>query len=93
MSQLDSEEIEILEAFEKGELKRAANAMQEIELHKAVADATFKKNVRINVRLSARDMRSLQVRALQEGIPCQTLVSSILHKFADGQLFEKSANK
>jgi len=93
MIPLDSEETEILEAFEKGELKRAVNATQEIERHKAMADATFKKDVRINVRLSSRDLRSLQVRALQEGIPYQALVSSILHKFIDGQLVEKVANK
>lgn len=93
MSKLDSEEQEILEAFEKGELKRAKNAAQELEQHKAVADATFKKDARINIRLSSRDLRSLQARALKEGIPYQTLISSILHKFVDGQLVDKSANK
>ena len=93
MNKLDSEEKEILEAFEKGELKRAKNATQEIERHKAVAEATFKKDARINIRLSSRDLRSLQARALREGIPYQTLVSSVLHKFVDGQLVDKSANK
>ena len=93
MSKLDSEEKEILEAFEKGELKRAKNAAQEIEQHKVVAEATFKKDARINIRISSRDLRSLQARALKEGIPYQTLVSSILHKFVDGQLVDKSANK
>lgn len=93
MSKLDSEEQEILEAFEKGELKRAKNATQEMGQHKAVAEAAFKKDARINIRLSSRDLRSLQVRALQEGIPYQTLVSSILHKYVDGQLVDKSANK
>ncbi|WP_177420521.1 antitoxin [endosymbiont of Lamellibrachia barhami] len=93
MSKLDSEEKEILEAFEKGELKRAKNFTQEIKQHKAVAEATFKKDARINIRLSSRDLRSLQVRALKEGIPYQTLVSSVLHKFVDGQLVDKSANE
>jgi len=93
MSKLDSEEQEILEAFGKGELKRAKNAAHEMEQHKAVAEATFKKDARINIRLSSRDLRSLQVRALQEGIPYQTLVSSILHKYVDGQLVDKSANE
>ena len=93
MSKLDSEEQEILEAFEKGELKRAKNAAQEMEQHKAVAEATFKKDARINIRLSSRDLRSLQARALQEGIPYQTLVSSILHKYVHGQLVDKTANK
>ena len=93
MSKLDSEEQEIVEAFEKGELKRAKNATQEMKQHKAVAEATFKKDACINIRLSSRDLRSLQVRALQEGIPYQTLVSSILHKYVDGQLVDKSANE
>jgi len=93
MNNLDSEEKEILEAFETGKLKRSKNVTQEIEQHKAVAEATFKKDARINIRLSSRDLRSLQTRALSEGMPYQTLVSSVLHKFVDGQLIDKSANK
>jgi len=93
MNKLDSEEKEILEAFEKGTLKQSKNVVQEIEQHKAIAEATFKKDARINIRLSARDLRSLQSRALKEGMPYQTLVSSVLHKFVDGQLVDKAANK
>lgn len=93
MSKLDTEEQEILEAFESGELKRVQNAEQQIVRHRQAAEATFKKDARINIRLSSRDLRALQVRAMQEGIPYQTLVSSVLHKYADGQLVEKSAIK
>jgi len=93
MNKLNSEEKEILEVFEKGELKRSKNVIREIEQHKAVAEATFKKDARINIRLSSRDLRSLQTRALREGMPYQTLVSSVLHKFVDGQLVDKAANK
>ncbi len=91
MNKLDSEEIEILDAFEKGKLTSVANA-QEIEIQKAIADARFKKDVRINVHMSARESRSLKVKALQEGVSYHALVSSILHKFADGQLVYKSVN-
>jgi len=91
MNKFDSEEKEILKAFEKGELKRSKNVEKEIELHKVVAYATFKKDTRINIRLSSRDLRSLQARALREGIPYQTLVSSILHKLVDAQLVDKAA--
>jgi len=63
-----------------------------IEQHQAIANASFKKDARINIRLSSRDLRSLQARALKEGIPYQTLVSSVLHKFVDGQLIEKNSN-
>lgn len=93
MSKLDKEEKEILEAFESGKMKSVKNAKEEIKHHKAVAEATFKKDARINIRLSSRDLRSLQARALKEGIPYQTLVSSVLHKFVDGQLIEKMANE
>ena len=93
MNKLDSEEKEILEAFEKGKLKRTKNVAQEIKQHQAIAEATFKKDARINIRLSSRDLRSLQTRALKEGMPYQTLVSSVLHKFVDGQLVDKAANE
>jgi predicted DNA binding CopG/RHH family protein len=93
MNKLNSEEKEILTAFEKGELKRSKNVIQEIKQHRAAAEATFKKDARINIRLSSRDLRLLQTRALREGMPYQTLVSSVLHKFVDGQLVDKAANE
>ncbi len=93
MARLDAEEKEILEAFESGELKRSRNAKKEIEQHKAIAEATFKKDARINIRLSSKDLRALQVLALKEGLPYQTLVSSVLHKYVAGQLIDKAANK
>ncbi|MDR4494969.1 MAG: hypothetical protein R3B74_11180 [Nitrospirales bacterium] len=93
MSKLKSEEKEILEAFESGRLKRIEKVEKEIDKHRLVAEETFKKDARINIRLSSRDLRAIQARALKEGIPYQTLVSSVLHKFVDGQLVEKAANK
>ena len=93
MSKLTSEEKEILEAFEAGRLKPVKDADKEIKEHRVVAEETFKKDARINIRLSSRDLRALQARALKEGIPYQTLVSSVLHKFVDGQLVDKAANK
>jgi predicted DNA binding CopG/RHH family protein len=93
MSNLDSEEQEILDAFESGRLKQSRDVAQELINHKASAESTFRKDARINIRLSSKDLRALQTRALQEGIPYQTLVSSILHKFVDGQLVEKSVNQ
>jgi len=92
MIKLDAEEKEILEAFDAGKLKKSKAVKKQIEQHKAIAEATFKKDARINIRLSSRDLRSLQARALKEGMPYQTLVSSVLHKYIDGQLIDKSAN-
>ena len=93
MIKLNSEEKEILEAFDAGKLKKSKGVKKQIEEHKAVAEATFKKDARINIRLSSRDLRSLQARALKEGMPYQTLVSSVLHKYIDGQLIDKSVIK
>jgi len=90
MSKLDREEREILEAFEKGQLKRSKKVTSLLNQHKSAAEATFKKDARINIRLSSRDLRAIQSRALKEGIPYQTLVSSVLHKYVDGRLVEKN---
>ena len=89
MVRLDSEEHEILEAFESGVLSRTEHAERDIERHREIADATFRQDARINIHLSSRDLRALQVRALTEGIPFEMLVASVLHKFVDGQLVEK----
>ena len=89
MSKLDQEEKEILEAFERGELKSVPNKKAELKRHREYAAATFRKDKRITIRISERDLRALQKRALTEGIPYQTLVSTILHKYVEGCFVEK----
>jgi predicted DNA binding CopG/RHH family protein len=93
MNSLDQEEKEILEAFEADAVKQVGNVERELENHKAIAEATFKKDARINIRLSSRDLRAIQAQALAEGMPYQTLISSILHKFAEGRLIDSVANR
>ena len=88
MSKLSSEEREILEALEKGKLKRSKKAANTKKRHQEYAEAMFKKDARINIRLSSKDLRGLQKRALAEGIPYQTLIASILHKYVEGRLSE-----
>jgi predicted DNA binding CopG/RHH family protein len=88
MSKLDDEESEILKAFEAGKTAPVPNVKALLTRHVAYAEATFRKDARINIRLSSKDLRGLQRRALSEGIPYQTLVSSILHKFVEGRLSE-----
>ena len=90
MSKLSSEEREILEAFEKGKLKRSKEASSTQKRHQEYAEAMFKKDARINIRLSSKDLRGLQKRALAEGIPYQTLIASILHKYVEGRLKESN---
>ncbi len=90
MSKLDQEEQEILEAFEAGEVKRVNNAAEIQKRHQEYAEAMFRKDARINIRISSKDLRNLQKKALAEGIPYQTLVASILHKYVEGRLHETS---
>jgi predicted DNA binding CopG/RHH family protein len=89
MTKLSQEEKEILEAFEAGKLKRTKGSRKLLERHQEYAEATFRKDARINIRLSSKDLRGLQKRALEEGIPYQTLIASILHKYVEGRLRER----
>jgi predicted DNA binding CopG/RHH family protein len=89
---LSQEEQQILEDFEVGEFKSIITPQRRKMLQAAAAE-TFKKDKRINIRISSRDLASLQRRALEEGIPYQTLVSSVLHKYVSGGLHDVMANK
>jgi predicted DNA binding CopG/RHH family protein len=89
---LDKEEQEILDAYESGELKSVMTKSRKKYIEQT-AESTFKKDKRINIRLSSRDLSAIQRRALEEGMPYQTLVSSILHKFISGSLYDVTANK
>ena len=85
---LDKQEQAILESLERGEWKSVKNLKQEIKKARAHAVATAKKDARMNLRLSRRDMIALKSRALEEGIPYQTLVAGIIHKYVEGRLKE-----
>jgi predicted DNA binding CopG/RHH family protein len=91
MSKLNQEERDILNAFEAGELKRSKGADKTKKEHQKYAEAMFRKDARINIRLSSNDLRRLQKKALAEGIPYQTLVASILHKYVEGRLHESNS--
>ena len=88
MAELDQEEREVLEAYDSGRTRRSKGAAGTQKRHQEYAAAMFRKDARINIRLSSKDLRGLQKRALSEGIPYQTLVASILHKYVEGRLRE-----
>ena len=88
---LDKYEEEVLAAFESGALLPIATKA-ELEQVRESARATATKDQRINIRLSAGDLRDIQVKAMQEGMPYQTLIASVLHKYVTGRLAEKSTN-
>lgn len=80
---LDAEEKEILDSFNCGEW---VSKGENLDKYKEVAKSTFAKTHRINFRVSEKDFRSIQVKARKEGVPYQTLVSSVIHKYLSGQL-------
>jgi len=89
---LNKEEKELLDAFEADEFKSDLNEKRRTQLVK-LAETTSKKDKRINIRISSRDLEALQRRALEEGLPYQSLVSSVLHKYVSGGLKDVSAKK
>lgn len=85
---IDHDETELLEAFEQGQLKSAA-AKSELAKFKAAARATALKDRRVNIRLSPGDPSDIQIKALEEGMPYQTLIASVLHQYVTGSLTER----
>jgi predicted DNA binding CopG/RHH family protein len=85
---IDLEDSELLEAFEQGELK-SVSSKDELSKFKAAARATAIKDRRVNIRLSSGDLSDIQTKALEEGIPYQTLIASVLHKYVSGRLTER----
>jgi predicted DNA binding CopG/RHH family protein len=85
MPKLPPDEAQILTDFDSGRLRSVATPPA-LERLRAAARATQNKNRRINLRIPAQDLQNLQARALAEGIPYQTLIASIIHKYVTGQL-------
>ena len=85
------EELELLESIEKGEWKSIENLEEEKERYQEYAANTLRKDKRVNIRMSERDLKELQKKALEEGIPYQTLISSLLHKYINGRLIDVNA--
>ena len=89
MAKLNTEEKEILKSVEADEWHSVRGKKKEIERYQSYARETFRKDRRVNIRLAGRDIEAIQKRALMEGIPYQTLIASILHKYATGRLVDK----
>ena len=91
MKRLDRYEHDILGAYEKGALVSARPTKAQFGTFREAARATFIKNRRVNIRLSAADLLDIQARAYAEGVPYQTLIASVLHKYVSGRLQEKTS--
>ncbi len=91
--QLDDEEKEILKSYDAGEWESIPKLQESIQNYSEYAAATFKKDKRINIRISSKDLEAIQKRALEEGLPYQTLIASVLHKYVNGRLIDRSLLK
>lgn len=89
MGKLSTEEKDILEAVESGDWRSIRDKEKESERYQLYACDTFRKDRRINIRLAGRNFEAIQKRVMIEGIPYQTLIASILHKYAAGRLVDK----
>ena len=87
---MDQEEKDLMESIERDEWRPVKNINQEKEKVIAAARNTLKKDKRINLRLTQKDYHQIQIRAIEEGIPYQTLISSIVHKYLNGSLTSMS---
>jgi len=85
-AELTKDEKETLDSFEKGEWLPVTDLSKRRKELAAYARNTLRKDRRLNIRISERDLIELQRRAVKEGLPYQTYVSSILHKFVNGTL-------
>ncbi len=86
----DKEEKNILDAYESGKMKLSTPSEKEIESIKAIAKSTFKKDKRITIRLYDHDYKGIQKKAMEMGIPYQTLISGLIHRYIEGELISKN---
>lgn len=86
----DAEEKSILDVYESEKIKLSTPSRKEIESIKAAARSTFKKDKRITIRLYDSDYKGIQKKAMEMGIPYQTLISGIVHRYIEGDLVSKT---
>jgi len=79
-----------LDTYEVDEWQSIENPEIDLTRYHQYARATIKKDRRVNIRISGENLEALQKRAIEEGIPYQTLIASILHKCLNGRLVERS---
>lgn len=91
MAKLNKEEKALLKSYEAGEWKSVKSPREEAQKYQKYARSTFQKDRRVNIRISSKDLEDMRKRALHEGIPYQTLMSSVIHKYVSGTLKDREA--
>jgi predicted DNA binding CopG/RHH family protein len=88
---LSKEEKEILRSVEEGQWRSVRGVQKQVHRYRSYARATVRKDKRVNIRMSEKDFVHFQKKALEEGLPYQTLISSVLHKYVNGHFVEKAS--
>ncbi len=92
-SKLTIQEQKLLKSYEQGEWKSVKNQTAAIKKIRSAAKLSLAKDSRINIRISAKLLEDLQLKASEEGLPYQTFIASILHKFSTGRLVDLRNSK
>jgi len=88
---LDKEERGILDAYDKGKLKLSSPSKKEKQKIRTMAEQTFRKDRRVTIRLYDHDLKGVQKKAMEKGMPYQTLISAMIHQYVEGDLVERHA--
>jgi predicted DNA binding CopG/RHH family protein len=87
---LNKEEADILKAYEGGDMKLSTPTRKEIQEIRKRAENTFRKERRVTIRLYDHDLKGIQKKAMEKGLPYQTLISGMIHQYVEGSLVEKA---
>lgn len=86
---LDKEEQDILSAYDEGRMKLSSPSNKERETIQSIAEQTFRKDRRVTIRLYDHDLKGVQKKAMEKGMPYQTLISAMIHQYVEGDLVER----
>ncbi len=88
---LSKQEKEIAESVERGDWRSVRGVKKQIKHYQEYAKATVRKDKRVNIRMSEKDLIRIRKKAMEEGLPYQTLISSVLHRYVNGRLVDKAS--
>ena len=88
---LSKQEKEIVESVERGDWRSVRGVKKQIKRYQEYAKATVRKDKRVNIRMSEKDLICIRKKAMEEGLPYQTLISSVLHRYVNGHLVDKAS--
>ncbi len=88
---LSKQEKEIAESVERGDWRSVRGVKKQIKRYQEYAKATVRKDKRVNIRMSEKDLIRIRKKAMEEGLPYQTLISSVLHRYVNGRLVDKAS--